>query len=216
MKLVIGNKNYSSWSLRPWLALTHIGATFEEDLIPLDQPDTAARIGAISPAGKVPILIDGTTTVWESLAILEYLNEKFPGTDLFPADPVARARARSISCEMISGFRALRGSCPMNLRREPHARALDEETRRDIARIGTIWSETREAYGDGGPFLFGAFSAADAMFAPVATRFRTYGIKTDPVSQAYVDALHEFDPFQRWKAAALEEKWIIPHDEVDG
>ena len=214
MKLVIGNKNYSSWSLRPWLALAHAGAPFEEELIPLDMPDTAARIGAISPAGKVPILIDGTTIVWESLAIIDYLSEKFTGAGLYPADPIARARARSISCEMISGFRALRGACPMNLRREPRAVGLDDDIRRDIARIGAIWRETRERHGSGGPFLFGAFGAADAMFAPVATRFRTYCIEIDPVSTAYVEAIHDFEPFRRWKAAALQETWIIPHDEV--
>ena len=215
MKLVIGNKNYSSWSLRPWLALAHIGATFEEELIALDQPDTASKIAALSPAGRVPILIDGTTTVWESLAILDYLAEKFPGAGLWPADPVARARAKSISCEMISGFRALRNACPMNLRREPRPLSIDEDTRHDVARILAIWGEARRTFGAGGPFLFGAFGAADAMFAPVATRFRTYAVEADPVAEAYVAAIHDFEPFQRWKAAALEESWIIPHDEVE-
>ena len=214
MKLVIGNKNYSSWSLRPWLALAHAGAPFEEELIPLDRPDTAARIGAISPAGKVPILIDVANTVWESLAILEYLAETFPGAGLWPADRTARAEARAICCEMISGFRHLRSTCPMNLRRAFKPIAIDAGTQMDIDRISTIWLETRESYGSGGPFLFGAFGAADAMFAPVATRFRTYCIEIDPVSTAYVEAIHDFEPFRRWKAAALQETWIIPHDEV--
>jgi len=215
VKLIIGNKNYSSWSLRPWLALAAIDVPFEEELIPLDQPDTKARILKASPAGKVPILVDGSVTIWESLAILEYLAEKFPDKGLWPKDPAARARARSLSCEMISGFRALRGYFPMNLRREPRPRPQDGPAFAEAAYISTLWRETRLEFGGEGPFLFGSFTAADAMYAPVATRFRTYAIEADPIAEAYVEAIHAFPPFQRWKEAALEESWVLAHDEVD-
>lgn len=215
MKLVIGNKNYSSWSLRPWLALAAMDVPFEEELIPLDQPDTKQRYLQISPAGKVPILMDGDVRVWESLAILEYLAEKFPEKHLWPKDATARARARSLCCEMISGFRALRGYFPMNLRRTPRARPADGPAFAEAAYIAMMWRETRIRFGGDGPFLFGAFTAADAMYAPVATRFRTYQIEVDPIAEAYVEAIHNFPPFLRWKDAALMESWVLAHDEVD-
>ncbi|MBY0610903.1 MAG: glutathione S-transferase family protein [Beijerinckiaceae bacterium] len=215
MKIVIGNKNYSSWSLRPWLALKHLGVEFEEELIPLSQPDTPQRNRQFSPAGKVPILIDGGITVWESLAILEYLAEKYPDADLWPRGTAARANARAVSCEMLSGFRALRGACPMNLRRPPRKLAIDDAVKADVARMTQIWRDARAEHGHGGPFLYGAFTIADAMFSAAATRFRTYDIDMDPVSRAYVDTIHEFEPFKAWHAEALKETWIVPHDEVD-
>ena len=215
MKIIIANKNYSSWSLRPWLALKHLGVAFEEELIPLDQPDTPQRNRQYSPAGKVPILIDGGITIWESLAILEYLAEKYPDAGLWPHHTAARANARAISCEMLSGFRALRSFCPMNLRRPVRKLAIDADVNKDVARMTEIWRDTREEYGHGGPFLFGAFSIADAMFSAAATRFRTYGIDMDPVSKAYVNTIHDFEPFKAWLAEALKETWIVPHDEVD-
>ena len=217
MKLVIANKNYSSWSLRPWLALKAIGANFEEVLIPLRQSDTSERIGAFSPAGKVPVLVDGAVTIWESLAIIEYLAEKFPDSELWPADRSMRAHARAISCEMLAGFRALRSECPMNLRRPVEKLQIGSDVRADVARMTAIWRDARTLYGEKsgtGPFLFGAFSAADAMFSAAATRFRTYDIDMDPVSRAYVDAIHAFPPFETWRAAALQESWVLPHVET--
>ncbi len=215
MKLIIGNKNYSSWSLRPWLALAQLGVAFEEILIRMDQPETRAENLKYSANGKVPALHDGDVRVWETLAILEYLNERFPDAGLWPADPVARALARSISNEMHAGFAAFRNECPMNLWRPVETRKLSPQAELDRARVEAIWRETRARYGQGGPFLFGTFTNADAMFAPMATRFRTYGIKADGEPRAYVDTIHNLPSFQRWHAAALAETWEISHDEVD-
>lgn len=206
LQLVIGSKNYSSWSLRPWLALAHHGVTFEEIFIPLDQPDTSARIFKFSPAGKVPILIDGDAKVWESIAILEHLAEKFPALGFWPEDANARAHARSISSEMHSGFVNLRRHCPMNLRRTKPI-ALTPEVEADVRRICVMWTGARKKYGAGGDFLFGAFSAADCMYAPVATRIRSYGIPVDPVSSAYVDAIYALPAFREWYDAAMTETW---------
>ncbi|HEY7459673.1 MAG TPA: glutathione S-transferase family protein [Xanthobacteraceae bacterium] len=206
LKLVVGSKNYSSWSLRPWLALAHHKVPFEEVQIPLDQPDTAERIRQYSPAGKVPILIDGNATVWESLAILEHLNERFPKLQLWPTDPVARAHARAIASEMHAGFAALRQHCPMNLRRrKKHGSAPRIEA--DLKRISEMWRDARARFGSGGEYLFGAFSAADCMYAPVATRIVSYEIDVDPVSAAYVAAIHRLPAFMAWREAALAEAW---------
>ena len=210
LKLVIGNKNYSSWSMRPWLALRANNIPFEEVFIPLytDQADKD-RILSVSRAGKVPALIDGDVTVWDSLAIIEYLAEKFPQTKLWPEDRAGRAHARSISAEMHSGFMALRNECGMNLHRPARAIALSNEARADIARVQQIWSECRERYGRFGPFLFGAFSGADAMFAPVVHRFRTYAIAVTPDVQAYMDTMMSLPAFQEWTRAALAETIVI-------
>jgi glutathione S-transferase len=209
MQLVIANKAYSSWSLRPWLALTVAGIPFEELVIPLRQADTASRILAHSPSGKVPCLIDGGTVVWESLAILEHLAERFPDQQLWPADRAARAHARAIAAEMHAGFMALRQACPMDVTRRFAPRERGPEVAADAARIGAIWREARQRFGAGGPFLYGAFSAADAMYAPVATRFWSYGIPLDAVAQAYVDAILALPAFKSWQASALAEPWVI-------
>jgi glutathione S-transferase len=215
LTLVIGNKNYSSWSMRPWIALKAAGIAFEEMMIPLDLPDTKPRIHKISGAGKVPILIDGEMTIWESLAILEYLAERFPQAHLWPADPAARAHARSAATEMHGGFGALREHCPMNLWRPVEKLALTPEVERDVARITALWRETRKAYGQSGPFLYGGFTAADAMFAPVATRLHTYDIACDEVSRAYIDAVHASPAFKAWRDGALAEEQVIQASELD-
>ncbi|TCT08335.1 glutathione S-transferase [Tepidamorphus gemmatus] len=215
MKLVIGNKNYSSWSLRPWLAMSVAGIAFEEDLVPLDQPDTRTRLLARSPAAKVPILIDGDVTVWESLAILEYLAERFPDAGLWPADPAARAHARAISSEMHAGFSALRSACPMNLRKRFGWRDRGAEVTRDVARVQQLWSDCRRRFGHDGPFLFGDFTAADAMYAPVVARFDGYSIPVDEEAGAYMAAVMDLPAFRAWKAAGIVEPWVLDIDEVD-
>lgn len=211
--LVIANKNYSSWSLRPWLAMQVFGIAFDEVVIPLGQPDTAERIREWSPSGKLPCLVDGEVRVWESLAILEYLAES--RHYLWPEDVAARAHARAVASEMHAGFRALRLHLPMNLWRPIAVRPLTPEAAADVARVTALWRTARERFGAGGPFLFGRFTAADAMFAPVVTRFRTYDVPVDEVSAAYMVAVESLPAFQAWKAAALKEPWVIPHDEVD-
>lgn len=215
LRLIIGNKNYSSWSLRPWLAMTALGIPFEEELVPLDAPDFKERIWARSPAGKVPVLIDGEAVVWESSAILEHLAERFPEKGVWPSEPVARAHARSLATEMHNGFGALRSVAPMNLWRPVEARSFPEEALQDVRRITRRWGEARARFGSGGDFLFGAFCAADAMYAPVATRLRTYAIEIDPVAAAYVEAIHAHPAFVAWKEAALKETGALAEDEVD-
>jgi glutathione S-transferase len=206
MTLVIGNKNYSSWSLRPWLALTHHKIAFDEVIIPIHTPETPAAIGKYSPAGKVPVLIDGDATIWESLAILEHLAEKFPGAKLWPTEFAARGHARAISSEMHGGFSALRVHCPMNLKRKKK-RPLTPEVEENVRRITEIWRDARARFGAGGEFLFGAFSAADCMYAPVATRFVSYEVEVDPVSRAYIDSIYRLPAFQDWQMAGLGETW---------
>lgn len=213
--LVIANKCYSSWSLRPWLLLNGLGIAFDEVLIPLGQPDTASRIREHSPAGRLPVLKDGDVTVWDSLAIMEYAAERWPQARVWPEDRTARALARSISAEMHSGFGALRNGCPMNLGKRFGPAERGEAVARDVARIDALWRDARARFGGGGPFLFGAFSAADAMYAPVATRFDTYSVAVSPVSRAYMDAVLGLPAFQAWRAAALREPWFYREDEVD-
>ncbi|MCT8972665.1 glutathione S-transferase family protein [Microbaculum marinisediminis] len=215
LTLVIGNKNYSSWSLRPWLAMRHFEIPFEEVLIPLDQPDTKTRILAQSPGGKVPVLKDGDLTIWDSLAILEYLAERFPEKRLWPERPAARALARSIACEMHSGFTAIRSACPMNLRKRFAYRDRGADVTRDAVRIQQVWADCRRRYRDEGPFLFGAFGAVDAMFAPVVTRFETYAIPVDDEVGAYMNAVLSLPAFLEWKDAGVQESWVLDHDEVD-
>ncbi len=211
LKLVIGNKNYSSWSMRPWLALRGCDIAFEEIVIPLytDDPADKARILSHSPAGKVPILIDGAITVWDSLAIIEYLAERFPESGLWPSEPAVRAYARSISAEMHSGFVALRNECPMNLHRPVRSVELSADAKANIARIEDIWRDCRARHGAGGPFLFGRFSAADAMFAPVVTRFQTFAVPVAAETRAYMDAVMAMPAFAQWVRDGLAESWII-------
>jgi len=215
--LVIGNKNYSSWSLRPWLALRMAGIAFEELRIPLYEAGSKAAILLHSPAGKVPILRDGDVTVWESLAICEYAAELAPGAGLWPAEPAARAHARAISAEMHAGFFALRGSMPMNLRAEGARIPIESAVRADIDRVVAIWQECRARFGaavpsgaSGGPFLFGAFTNADAMFAPVVTRFHSYGVALPASAQAYLDAVRALPAMQEWAAAGVVEAERMP------
>jgi glutathione S-transferase len=212
--LVIANKLYSSWSLRPWLLLTHLGIAFDEIVIPLDQPQTKAEMLKHSPAGKVPILIDGDVTVWETVAIMEYAADAFKA-QVWPSDRKARAMARSVSAEMHAGFGALRSACPMNLGKKFARRDRGEAVARDVARFEEVLRQARGRFGDGGPFLFGAFSAADAMFAPLATRLDTYSFDLDPATRAYVDTILSLPAFKKWRTAALKESWIVADDEVD-
>jgi glutathione S-transferase len=210
LKLVIGNKNYSSWSMRPWLALRANNIPFEEVFIPLyTGEDDKKRILSFTHSGKVPALIDGDVTVWDSLAIIEYVAERFPQAKLWPEDRARRAHARSVSAEMHSGFAALRNECGMNLHRPVCATALSADARANIERILQIWSECRERYGKMGRFLFGDFGAADAMFAPVVHRFRTYAVEVAPEAQAYMDTMMSLPAFQEWTRAGLAETLII-------
>jgi glutathione S-transferase len=212
--LVIANKCYSSWSLRPWLLMKQLGVAFDEIIIPLDLPDTKEKVLKHSPAGKVPILIDGDVTVWESTAIMEHVGETF-GAPVWPENREARAMARSVAAEMHAGFSALRSACPMNLGKKYASRVRGEAVARDVARFSEIVREARERFGAGGPFLFGAFSAADAMYTPLATRLDTYSIALDATTRAYVDAILSLPAFQEWRSAALKEEWVVPADEVD-
>jgi glutathione S-transferase len=215
LRLIIGNKNYSSWSLRPWFAMTVAGIPFEEEVVPMNTPEFKARVGAVSPTGRVPTLIDGDVAIWESLAILEYLNEKCPQAQLWPQDAKARAHARAIANEMHAGFVPLRRACPMNLWRPVTAPHLAPDVQANVARIDAMWTECRTRFGGRGPFLFGAFSAADAMYAPVVSRFRTYGIAVGPDARRYMDAVFALPAWQAWQAAAVREPWVLPHDEPD-
>lgn len=211
--LAIGNKNYSSWSLRPWLAMKATGIPFDEVVIPLYVDGSKEEILTHSPAGKVPALRDGDIRVWDSLAIIEYLAETHPAAGLWPADPAARAMARSISCEMHSGFQPLRRQYTMNVRRRVEGRPRDADADRDITRIEALWTQARETFGSGGPFLFGRFSAADAMYAPVVTRFETYGLDVGPVARAYMDSVLTMPAMMQWYAEAAAESWTIPEFE---
>jgi glutathione S-transferase len=213
MLLIIGNKNYSSWSFRPWIGMKAVGIAFEERVISLNDPEFKRAIAPVSQNGKVPALDDDGVHVWESLAILEYLAEKFPHAGLWPADPSARAHARAVAAEMHGGFAALRGECPMNFWRPVKRRELSADTLADVARIDAMWSECRLRYG--GPFLFGAFGAADAMYAPVVSRFYTYAVEVGERSRAYMDAVMALPAWREWKEAALKEPWILPYDEPD-
>jgi glutathione S-transferase len=219
MKLIIANKLHSSWSLRPWILLTQFGIPFEEILInfgpTFDDPAWKARVAAYTPAGKVPALVDSDINVWESLAIMEYVADTFPDLAIWPRDKAARAMARSISAEMHSGFSALRNACPMNLGFRHPPKDRGRQVAADVARICQIWNEARARFGQAGPFLFGEFSAADAMYAPVTVRFTGYSIGVDPVCEAYIKTVQGTLAFQSWKKAALAETWIIPEDEVD-
>jgi glutathione S-transferase len=206
--LILGNKAYSSWSLRPWIALKEAGIPFEEKVIPIYIEGSAEAIRAQSPAGKVPILKDGDFTVWDSLAIIEYVAEKHP--KLWPSDAKARAIARSISAEMHSGFVPLRKLCTMNLRRHYPCFELNDEVRENVLRIDTIFTETRNEFGKDGPFLFGAWTAADAMYAPVVTRFKTYDVKLSDVAQAYCEAVLATDGMKQWYKDAEAEPWHLP------
>jgi glutathione S-transferase len=210
--LVIGNKNYSSWSLRPWMLLRHLQLAFEEEVIPLSRPDSAQRISQHSPAGRVPVLKHGAVTLWESLAIGEYLCE-LTGQG-WPAERGARAHARAVSAEMHAGFGALRAQWPLNARASGRRTPMTVELRADIERIDAIWSDCRRRFGASGPWLFGEYSLADAMYAPVALRFRSYGATLSPAAAAYRDTVLQDPPLQQWLAAAALEPWSIESAEI--
>jgi glutathione S-transferase len=212
--LVVGNKNYSSWSLRPWLAMKQLGLEFEERRISLYVPGAKEQLLGYSPAGKVPILIDGERRIWDSLAILEYLAESHPS--LWPAAPAARALARSISAEMHSGFAALRQHMSMNIRKRHPGKGRTPESLADVARILSMWSDCRTRFGVGGPFLFGTFGAADAMYAPVVLRFRTYAVEMPPPCRAYAEAVLELPALREWMDDAEREAESLPQFEMYG
>ena len=208
--LVIGNKNYSSWSMRPWVALVAFDVPFKEVRVLLDQPDTANRIAEYSLAGRVPVLIDGELTVWDSLAICEYVAEQFPDKHLWPKNSAARARARSICSEMHSSFSALRSSMSMDIRASHPGQGRTPQTQADIGRISEIWEECLSQYGHH-QFLFGEFSIADAYFAPVVMRFRTYGVFLAPALQAYMERVITHPAVARWMQEAQDETEVLPN-----
>jgi glutathione S-transferase len=215
LRLIIGNKNYSSWSMRPWFAMKVVGIPFEEEVISLNAPDFKERLLKVSGTGKVPTLIDGDVKVWESLAIMEYLADKFPDKQLWPADAKARALARTISSEMHAGFIPLRRACPMNLWRPVKKMQLNDETAANVRRIDAMWSDSRARFGAGGPFLFGKFTAADAMYAPVVSRFHTYDIDVSPTVRDYMAVIMGLPAWREWEEAGVKEPWVLPEDEPD-
>jgi glutathione S-transferase len=214
MKLVIGNRNYSSWSLRAWLLLAEAGIDFDEHRIALDMPGTAAELKKYTPAGRVPVLLLEGYAVWDSLAIAETIAERWPDRRLWPDDPRARAHARSISAEMHAGFAALRAAMPMNCRATGRKVPVSDVVKADIDRIFAIWSDCQQRYGKHGDWLFGRFSVADAMYAPVVLRFRSYGIRPPQAANAYPARLLESKAMKQWMAAAEAETEIIENDEV--
>lgn len=212
LKLYVGNKNYSSWSMRPWLALKAAGVDFEDQLIQFDFPAGNPAIKAISPAGTVPILEHEGLRIGESLAIVEYVAELFPDKRLWPDDRRQRALARSYCSEMATGFRALRNAAPMNLRYPKKKLAVGDDVKANIRRIEQIWHKSIE--DSGGPFLFGEFTAADAFFAPVVARFDSYLLADHPVTLAYMQAVQTHPAVQVWAADAAKETWVVPEDEL--
>ena len=218
MKLIIGNKNYSSWSMRGWLAAKQSGLHFEELTVNIDGDEWGDRkqaMGEVQPShGKVPVLWDGDTVVWDSLAILEYLADKVGRERFWPKEEAARGMARALVAEMHSSFLSLRRELPMNVRRRIAIEDLTDATKHDVVRILTLWAEARARFGNSGPFLFGTFGAADIFYAPVVSRFVTYGVGVPGFAQAYVEAMWEHDWTQEWIAAAEDEEWVIEQYEV--
>ncbi len=214
MKLIIGNKNYSSWSLRAWLAAREGGFTFGEIDIPLFIPGSRERILSHSPSGKVPCLNDHGLVVWDSLSIGEYLAEKAP--QLLPTAPDARVVARSVTAEMHSGFQNLRSRMPMNIRKDYTGHGHSPEVDTEIARIVAIWNDCRARFGNGGPYLFGSFTLADAAFAPVCFRFKTYGVKPDGAAGEYLASMLANPHMKEWEAAARAETESIPAEDLYG
>ena len=210
LTLVIGNKNYSSWSLRAWLPMRHYGIPFEEVRLPLDTPEFVRGVERWSPSGRVPVLHRGDLVVWDSLAICEYINETFLDGRAWPQGASERAVARAVSAEMHSGFQALRTALPMNCRRRARNFIVPPDAQRDIARITHLWRDCRARFGVGGAFLFGEFSIADAMYAPVALRFRSYGVTLGDSEQRYADAVRELPAVREWSAAAEAEGLPLP------
>ena len=220
MKLIIGNKNYSSWSLRGWLAAKQSGLSFEELTVPIKGADwdkAKQSMGEIQPShGKVPILWDGDAVIWDSLAILEYLADKVGRDRFWPKDEAARGMARAMVAEMHSSYVSLRTEMPMNVRRQTPLKNVSEETKSDIVRILQLWAEARARHGSAGPFLFGTFGAADIFYAPVVSRFLTYGIGVPGFAQSYMQAIWEHDWMREWVGASEAEEWVIEQYEAGG
>ncbi|MCP4182132.1 MAG: glutathione S-transferase family protein [Hyphomicrobiales bacterium] len=212
MELFIGNKKYSSWSFRPWIALRMKEIEFQENLWPFDMAGGNRHFEEFSPTGKVPCLVDDGITVWESLAILEYLHDKFPDYRFWPNDIQQRANARSVSNEMHGGFLDLRGECPMNMNRRVEALPISDGARKDVDRIVEIWDQCLN--NSGGPFLFGEFTNADAMFAPVVNRFDIYRLSDADVVSRYSNAMTSTSPWHEWEEAGRTETWIVEEDEA--
>jgi glutathione S-transferase len=213
MKLLIGNRNYSTWSLRPWLVLRHFEIPFRDEVLQLSGDGWREKIAAQSPTGKVPVLIDGDLVVPETIAIIEYLADSFSDKAIWPSDRADRARARAAAAEMHAGFTALRNHAPMNLRASHPGKVDLDAVRKDLQRVERLWGDLLVA--SGGPFLFGAFTAADAMFAPLATRLRTYDLPVSDTVGRYVEAIYSLPAFQEWLGMALQEPWIVDDDEID-
>ena len=214
IRLVIGNRNYSSWSLRAWLALQKSGVPFETVVLPLDTPEFRAKIGEYSPTGRVPVLWHEERCIWDSLAIGEYVNEQFAGGRLWPQDAASRGMGRAMAAEMHSGFPDLRRKMPMNCRARKRRVSVDPPLEADIERIWSMWSDALTAHADAGPWLLGEYSVADAMFAPVVLRFETYGVAPPPDIAPYRRVVLGDPDLQRWLAAAREEEWVIDAEEV--
>ena len=217
LTLVIGNKNYSSWSMRPWVALRGCGIAFTERMLKFHSQDWEENIGKLSPSGLVPVLWEGEPSkgfaTWDTLAIIERAHELSPGASVWPADPHARARARSICAEMHGGFRGVRSALPMNIRSRYPGKGMNPDVAKDIERIAALWSSARNEFGRGGPYLFGAFSAADAYFAPVATRFVTYDVKLTGRAKEYQLALLDAPAVREWSAEGVKETEFVAEDE---
>ena len=213
MKLIVGNKNYSSWSLRPWLLMTHAEIPFEEIVLSFNDPNFKARVGQYSPAGKVPVLVDSDLVVWDTLAIVEYLAEKFPQRNIWPKHTAARAHARSICAEMHSNFAAMRAAMPMNCELKLKWMPLDHAVQRDVARVLSIWSACRTQFGKTGRFLFGDFTAADAYYAPVVRRFLGFDVELPELCAEYVATIDALPAMRKWVEAALREHDFLEIDE---
>ena len=213
LTLVVGNKNYSSWSMRPWVLMKQLGIPFDEVTLKFNSAEWDAQIERWSPSRLVPVLWRETQSVWDSLAIMETLAEWYPQKGIWPADATARAFARSAAAEMHSGFRDLRASMPMNIRASHPGKGMNPGVRANIDRIVHLWTEARQRFGAGGPFLFGAFCACDAMYAPVVMRFRTYGVKLTGEAAAYCEAMRDASGVRAWVEAALQEKEFVADDE---
>lgn len=213
MKLIFANRNYSSWSLRAWLVLRHFNIAFDEELVLLNGEGWKDIIRKKSPSGQVPVLVDGDVVLPETIAIIEYLNDKYPAKGIWPSSRVERAYARAAASEMHGGFNALRNAAPMNLRASHVGKVDFDVVADDLRRIERLWGDLLSR--SGGPYLFGAFNAADAMFAPVASRIRTYGLPVSDLAQEYVEAIYALPAFQEWFAEAVKEPWVVEQDEID-
>lgn len=210
--LYIGNKNYSSWSFRPWIGMRVAGISFEEKLVPFDMGNGNPAFKTFSPTGKVPVLVDGDLTVWESLAILDHVARQHPESRLWPENSAFRTKAMAMSSEMVSSFPALRSACPMNMRRERKPIEITPAIARDVDRVQWLWSDCLE--NSGGPFLFGTFSIADAMYSPVVNRLDVYAFETRPEVTAYMDRVKALPAWKEWETAGRAEPWVVAEDEA--